>query len=307
MELFLSLVLKLAPLSLLILLGYGAGRFLRLPRRLVATVLIYFLAPIVVFHGVATTDLSPALLSLPLVSYALCCLIAFTAYRVSGNWWSDSTRSVLGFTAGSGNTGYFGIPVALTLFGPQALGPVVLILLGFILYENTLGFYLVARGRHTVRQSLGKVATLPTVYAFCFGVIVSLQHVHFGPAYYDVANAGKLVYSILGMMIVGMALVHSRVKGLDRRLILSSFFVKFAVWPVAVGTLVWLDSTYWHFYDSSVYPVMILQSIVPLAANTVTVATLLRVQPEKAAVAVLLSTIFALVYIPLVLGLLGFT
>ena len=41
-----------------------------------------------------------------------------------------------------------------------------------------------------------------------------------------------------------------------------------------------------------------LLSIVPLAANTVELASLFKSQPEKAATAVLLSTIFALVYVP---------
>jgi malate permease and related proteins len=39
-------------------------------------------------------------------------------------------------------------------------------------------------------------------------------------------------------------------------------------------------------------------AIVPLAANTVALATELKVHPERAAIAVLLSTLFALFYIP---------
>lgn len=43
---------------------------------------------------------------------------------------------------------------------------------------------------------------------------------------------------------------------------------------------------------------MLLISACPLAANTVAFATLLKTEPEKAGVAVLLSTVFALFYIP---------
>jgi predicted permease len=39
---------------------------------------------------------------------------------------------------------------------------------------------------------------------------------------------------------------------------------------------------------------MILLSVVPLAANTVAVATALRTEPEKSALTVLLSAAFAL-------------
>ncbi len=43
-------------------------------------------------------------------------------------------------------------------------------------------------------------------------------------------------------------------------------------------------------------------SIVPLAANTVAIATELKTYPEKASVAVLMSTLFALFFIPLVVS-----
>jgi malate permease and related proteins len=59
-----------------------------------------------------------------------------------------------------------------------------------------------------------------------------------------------------------------------------------------------LDRGFLHFYTTVIHQVMVLASIVPLAANTVAIATELKTQPEKAALAVLLSTVFALFYIP---------
>jgi predicted permease len=55
-------------------------------------------------------------------------------------------------------------------------------------------------------------------------------------------------------------------------------------------------------FSPLVRQVMVLLSVVPMAANTVAIAADLRVHPEKAAVAVLATTFFALVYIPLVVG-----
>lgn len=46
---------------------------------------------------------------------------------------------------------------------------------------------------------------------------------------------------------------------------------------------------------------MFLFSIVPLAGNTVTIATLLNVKAQKMALAVFISTLISLFYIPLVL------
>jgi len=46
---------------------------------------------------------------------------------------------------------------------------------------------------------------------------------------------------------------------------------------------------------------MFLFSIVPLAANTVTIATLLNVKPQMMSIALFISTIISLFYIPLIL------
>ena len=79
------------------------------------------------------------------------------------------------------------------------------------------------------------------------------------------------------------------------------------VWPARVGTLVLLDRTVTHCYAPEVHQVMILLAAVPLAANTVAVATELKTEPEKAALAVLLSTLLALVTIPVTTGMLQLT
>ena len=59
------------------------------------------------------------------------------------------------------------------------------------------------------------------------------------------------------------------------------------------------------FLNEDLYKVMFLFSILPLAGNTVTLAVLLNAKPEKASLTVLISTIFSVIYIPIVLGLYG--
>jgi len=87
-------------------------------------------------------------------------------YSISKLFWKDNSRNILAFTAGTGNTGYFGLPVAMVLFNSEQVGLVVLSILGFVLYENSLGFFITARGNHTVKESLMKVLKLPTIMRF---------------------------------------------------------------------------------------------------------------------------------------------
>jgi len=299
MDIFLTLFLKILPLYALILLGFIAGKFLHVKKESIAPILIYIVAPVIVFNGVITTHLSPNILSLPLLFLIICSCMCLVFHVIASKIWHDSTKNIFAFAVGTGNTGYFGLPVALAIFDTHVLGIVVLSLLGFILYENTVGFFTVAKGHHTVEESIKKVLTLPTVYAFLLGIIINILGLHLGSIYADAAANFKGAYTILGMMIIGLGLSSIDDYKFDVTFIGLTFFAKFLVWPIIIFSLIFLDNAFFHFYTVDMHKVMVLMSIVPLAANTVSFATQLKTQPEKAALAVLLSTLFALVYIPI--------
>jgi predicted permease len=58
-------------------------------------------------------------------------------------------------------------------------------------------------------------------------------------------------------------------------------------------------------FTIDIYHLIVLITIVPSAANVVAFSAQLNVQPEKAATTVLSGTIFALIYIPAVVWLIG--
>ena len=299
MAVFWTLFLKVLPLYLIIGLGYLAGKYFHVKKEIIAPLLIYIIVPIIVFHGVATTPLTLQHSSLPFVFFLLCCCICFLFLWISSLIWQDTTKNILAFTAGTGNTGYFGLPVAVALFGKSLMGLVVFAILGITLYENTVGFFIVARGRHSIQKSISKVVKLPTLYAFLAGMLVNLAGVHFGEVYVNSVNNFSGAYIVLGMMLIGLGMADSHWSTLDIRFVGMAFLAKFMVWPGLMMFLVFLDENLFHLYSRDVYQMMLLLSLVPLAANTVSYAADLRIQPEKAAVAVLLSTLFALFFIPL--------
>ncbi len=301
LEVFLTLLFKLLPLYLIMGLGFVAVRALKVDRQSIARLLIYMVAPAVVFYGVSQTPLSWAMLSLPFLFFILCtsiCLL-FLGFG-SLVWGKESTRNLLAYAAGDGNTGYFGIPVAMILFSEEVLGIVVLALLGFILFENTVGFFTMARGNYTLQDSLRRMKRLPAVYAFIAGIAVAATGWIYPQPIVDFFQFFKSSYSLLGMMVIGMGLATATRSSFDAKFIGIAFFAKFVLWPLIVFGLISLDKSTVHFYNQDIYDVMVLMAIVPLAANTVTFSTELKVHPEKAAVAVSLSTVFALAYIPLV-------
>jgi predicted permease len=303
MELFVTLVVKVVPLYVLIFLGYLAGKKLGVRKESVSALLIYFIAPFVVFSGVIASPLDRTIVLLPLLCFILCCLIG-TAFYIAGAFvWSGPERNILAFAAGTGNTGYFGLPVILALLGPQYFSLTVLAILGFILFENSLGYYFVARGHLNVRDALLKVLKLPAIYAFVAGVAVLALHVAFPATFQSLFTNFQGAYSILGMMLVGLGLAGIGAVAPDRIFLFSSLFAKFVVWPVVVVLFILADRSLLHLFSPMAYAVLLVLSIVPLAANTVAFATQLKAAPEKAAIAVMISTLIALVYIPLFMSL----
>jgi predicted permease len=69
MQLFLFLVAKLIPLYLLIAVGFVAAKYLNAKKETLASLLIYVIAPVVVFYGVATTKLTVSALALPIIFF----------------------------------------------------------------------------------------------------------------------------------------------------------------------------------------------------------------------------------------------
>jgi predicted permease len=198
-----------------------------------------------------------------------------------------------------GNIGYFGLPVAIALFNKNLIGITVLCILGFTLFSNSVGFFMVAKGTHTASQALKKVLTLPTLYAFFLGIIVNLLKVQFSPTAISTIVNFTGAFTILGMLIIGLGLSDIKDYKFDFKFIFSTFFAKFIVWPLLVLFVIFIDSHTIELYGSGIHKVMILMAIVPLASDTVTFASQLHVHPEKASLAVLLSTLVALFYIPL--------
>lgn len=300
MTVFLTILLKLVPLYLMISLGYLAAKGLNAQKETIAKLLIYIIAPTVLFYGAFTTEINFANLSLPFLFFTIACLMSLLFYGIgSFVYKKDSTKNILAFTSGTGNTGYFGLPVIYAVLGEQAFSLAALCILGFVLYENTLGYYLTAKGNYSAKDSLKKVVKLPIIYAFSLGLLFNLFSVNLGDMAVTTIGHFKGAYTLLGMMIIGMGLASVRLQHLDLKFIFLTFLAKFITWPLIIAGVIFLDQTAFHLYGTSIYNVMIIMAIVPLAANTVAFATELNVHPDKAALAVLLSTLFALFYIPL--------
>ncbi|WP_110676800.1 AEC family transporter [Salinicola sp. RZ23] len=283
-------------------LGWVAARRLKLDPRPIATLLIYLISPLTFFNALTQGQPSIDKLALTFGVLLLSSLLCLAVNAVAGRFYAEQERALLAFSAGTGNTGYFGFPIALVLLPPEGVTQYLFCMLGISLYEFTVGFYISARGQFSVRESLSRLARLPLIYAFAGGMLISAlgwqvpQPVSEGLGYF------KYCFTVLGMMIIGMTLGRISWRAVDVAFVVGCVVTRFMVWPLATLALAVALRLLGDASDSLVLA-FLLVGAVPMAANVVVIAMELNIRPEKGAIAVLLTTLAAPLLIPLYLGL----
>ena len=294
-----SLAFKIFPLYITMFFGFIASKYLGVLRETIAPLIVYILAPMVVFYSTYQTNINKSVVLLPFIFFFFCTLISCLSYFFAKRLWSDNTKNLVAFSAGTGNLGYFGIPLAFILLSDEAANIYIFTLLVSFFYEYTIGFYIISRGSFTLKQSFMKILKLPVIYAFLIGLILNLLEFEISINILSFMEYFKGAYTILGMMMIGMGLSTLKISEIDVKFVFITNFIKLIFWPIFMLGIIWLDKNLFHLFYKDVYQVLMLSSIVPMAANTVTLATLFKTKPEQAAIAVFLSTIFAFFTIPI--------
>ncbi|MBA8666667.1 AEC family transporter [Holosporaceae bacterium 'Namur'] len=300
MQIFLSFCLKIWPLYIYIIMGYFGGRLFKIDRQSIASLLFYFIVPLVFFNVALNVKIQPCYLFLPLICFILCISLCFIYLYFAGKLWKDGKANLIAFAAGTGNTGYFGFPLALMLFDEHQVGIYMLGNIGFSLYDYTVGAYIITRGTYTKKQALHKVMRLPMIYAFILGLTLNYLGFKLPSEVSHFAQHLRGAYIVLGMMIIGLALANLEAYKIDYKFLACFLSAKFLAAPMIVLSVITLDQNVMHIFEGNefIYKIMILLSIVPPAANTVVFATLNKCHPEQAAAAVLTGTVLGMVYVP---------
>lgn len=304
METFFLIFSKLIPVYAVILVGFIEEKILKLSRDVISALYLYVLLPIVVLYAVANVPTFSDIILLPIVVFVSATVISYCFLFIGKYFYKNTTSSLLGFMAGTGNTGSIGVPLAIGLLGKNALGPAVVIHTSFLVYIYTVGFFMASKGKYSTKESIQKLIRLPTIYAFILGVLFQLLNIHipkgaFGGIFDQFVDA----YTIIVLMLVGISIATIKRESFDWLFISLSMVAKFIAWPAIILVILFLDTHLFHVFGQMTRQILFLVSFVPVAINTVSVATVLKLHEEKAAIAVFISTMFSLIYIPIMVAL----
>lgn len=305
MDIFFSLFTSILPLYIIIALGWVAGRFYDVRKESLANLAIYIIVPIVAFYYVSGLKFQASFAALPVFVFLIYSFITIVAFKIGQRIYPDKRANLLAMCSGASNTGYMGLPIVILLFPTEWVGVYVFALLGGLIYEATVFYYIANRGAFDPKESFIRVLKFPVIYATILALIVNYFQIELPSQLNDFWAYFKGAYVVIGMMIIGISL--SRVS----RLVMSAKFLalvfvsQFIVWPLMAYGLILLDQSVMQWFTPEIYKLLIVLSLVPPAANIAAFAATLDLNPEKAATTVLLGTIFALFYIPAVLVLSG--
>lgn len=303
MTLFSIIFFKIISILLSVIIGYVAGRMEKVERESIAALLFYFIAPIVFFTIPASANLSFADVGIALITFTISTLLCYLAYKMYEGRWDEQSRNILAMSAGSGNTGYFMLPIASWLFDDYTLSIYMMAVVGVNMYESSVGYYICARSISSTQESMKQILRLPMLHAFALGCVCSILGLTLPDFLDDFIFNMRGAYSILGMMMIGLGLSKLKNFEVDVKFTIASFFSKFVMFPAMTYAFIFLDKFILKWYDTPEHQALLLLASAPMAANTIVVSSLMKFHPERVATSVLLSCLFSLIFIPLVASL----
>ena len=227
---------------------------------------------------------------------ALGWLLAFVFYR------NSTKKKEMALLSGLGNTGFIGIPLCAILLGPEGALYAAIFDAGVDFTIWTVGVFMLQKNNFFTVKTLKSMVNIPLI-AIAVGLTAS--YFHFNPplllkSLVDqlAALAAPLAMFYIGILV--MALHESKVKQANGSKVLLPIFVKLIILPGLVALLIGYLSL-----EMTIVKAVLIQSMMP----TLTLASILfakySADEEIGAITTVLSTLFALITIPLMIYLMN--
>ena len=303
----LPILLKTLPFFALIGTGYLAGRSRFFPPEGVAwlTKFVFFFAlSAMLFRFAANLSLSE-IFDLPFVlaylaASSLLYALVMAISRLRGRSLEDAAMEAQ--CAQSGNTGFLGVPMLVVLLGPQAAGPVLMVLtVDMVVFSSLITLIITgarggALGLHTAKTLAMGWLKNPMVVSIVLGLIWS-------GAALPVPGPVNEYLAILGaaatpgaLFAIGASLAGRGLTRLPDAIWLS--FAKLVLHPALCAL-----SAFWLFpVDPVAAGTMVAAASLPVAGNVYILAQHYGVAPQRVSAAILISTAASIVTVTTIIA-----
>jgi malonate transporter and related proteins len=305
----LAIFLKTLPFFALIGVGYLAGRtrfFSEEATAYLTRFVFYFALSAMLFGFAANLDVVAIFNWRFVVAYLLATgaiwLVVATAAILRG---TNREEAVFEAHAGvSGNVGFLGIPMLSLLLGPQAVGPVLLVLsVDMIVFSSVLTMAVTGlRAGRISPQTFGilaiGLAKNPMIVSVILGILWGMTgHALPGPLAEFMTLLGAAA-TPCALFAIGASLAGRSAERIEIAAWLS--LAKLVLHPAAVAGACWLFGV-----GGFAAGVMIAAAALPVAGNVFILAQHYRVAPQRISTAILLSTAASVLTVTAVIALIS--
>ncbi len=303
----LAILFKTLPFFALIALGYWAGRtrfFTQEATAYLTKFVFYFALSAMIFRFAANLELAEVWdINLVLAYLSGTVVVYLIATSVGMIRRLDMpTTAVEAQCAVIGNAGFLGLPMLGLLFGPQAIGPVMLVLATDLILFSSLIVILISIGRDG-RMSWGVLRTIPLglvknpmVVAMSLGLIWSGFNIPIPEPMNDFLAILGGAATPGALFAIGASLASKSAERLPIASWLS--FCKLVLHPAAVA----ISALLIFQVDPFGAAMIIACAAMPVAGNIYMLAQHYGVAPQRVSAAILVSTALSIVSLTAVIA-----
>jgi len=294
-----SVISPLLSIFSIIILGFITQRFLKLEIKPISDLGLYVLTPSLVFYALTKNPLTAKTLLTPLYFMILFIAILWFISGIVGRVFrlSRERRSLLCLVTVTMNCGNLGIPLILFSFGEDGLDLAVLNLVVFLIPFSSLSIYLAASGRINPFQSVLQIFRIPIIYAVFLAFALNLLGIQIPREMVDVVKMLGMAVIPVFLLVLGMQLSETNLRGEIFKLILSSS-MRLLLSPIVALLVVILLQI-----KGLPAKVLILQTSTPTAVIALIYAIRYNNGPEFVAGSVVVSTLLSLITLAILMNL----
>jgi len=290
-----DLLTVLVPTFTVILIGYLFGKIAKMDMSAIVQISFYVGLPALTFTAMIEKKIvlldATKIWAAALIIMFGCGIVAWVVFKMIGQ-----KHSGLYIPISMMNTRVIPFAIIYFVYGLEGLYAATLFYIPNILLLCSLGIY-IASGKHW-KESIKEVFKVPTIYAAVAGLMVNLLNIAVPELVVKPLNFIGMMVIPLGLLVLGRNLSVVKLTSLPTTFLAS--FIR-----VGVGLLFGFLTVNLFKLTGILRSVVILDSAMPAAVMSVTLATKYDNEASQVSSVVFVTTIASLVMIPLLLQILA--
>ena len=285
----LQLVLNtVIPVFSIIGLGYILGKKKKIDTKPVIDFLVYITGPALIITSISKSTLNINDFGLIFLAASLVIIIqGILMFFILGL--RKSKKKGIYLPTVIGNTGYLGYPIALFAFGTLGLSSAIVYDMTNSLFIFSIGIYIVHH-----KNAFSEMFKLPLIYAVVFGLLINIFKMPIPNVLFKPLEMIGAVTIPVALILLGYRLTEIRVRDTKKAFMASGF-------RIAGGFVIGIIIAHLLDLSGTIRNIVILQSAMPSAVMSMILTHKYGSDAELSASIVLISTMFAIITIPLIL------